>query len=113
VEVTKEDVARIAQLSRLRIGEDEAVRIAGELSRILDHVQLLQEVELSGTDEDVRPSEGPLPFRDPGLPADALASGAPGSQAPDWQDGFFAVPRLSALDSTSGPGRGDDEEPAG
>lgn len=43
--VTRDDVRHIASLARLRFSELEEERMAGELSRILEYVEKLQELE--------------------------------------------------------------------
>ena len=46
--VDKDTVLRIARLARIRIGEDEAEALTGELSNILDWVEQLGEVDTEG-----------------------------------------------------------------
>lgn len=96
--VSREDVAKIAELARLHPDEGAIERLTGELNGILEHVRVLGEVDVSEVDEDRWTLSEVEPFRDPGLPRDELAPGAPGDRAPQWRDGFFLVPRLPALD---------------
>jgi aspartyl-tRNA(Asn)/glutamyl-tRNA(Gln) amidotransferase subunit C len=44
----KATVARIAHLARIKVPEDEQDHLAGELSRILDFVEQLAEVDTEG-----------------------------------------------------------------
>jgi len=103
VGVSREDVARIAELARLCPDEEAMARLTSELNRILDHVRLLEEVDVSGVDESTRVTEGALPFRDPGTEPDLLTEGAPANCAPAWGEGFFSVPRIAALDGDNTP----------
>lgn len=103
--VSGDEVRRIAALARLRPDEAQVERLTGELNRILEHVDTLSEVDVSGVEEPLRLPERPVSFRDPALGPDPLEAGAPGEAAPDWRDGFFVVPRLPALE-------GDDREAA-
>jgi len=103
VSVSREDVARIAELARLRPDEASMARLTMELNRILDHVRLLEELDVSAIDESTRVTEGALPFRDPRTRADLLSEGAPANRAPAWGEGFFSVPRIAALDGDSTP----------
>jgi aspartyl-tRNA(Asn)/glutamyl-tRNA(Gln) amidotransferase subunit C len=43
--LTREDVLRLAHLSRLRLSDDEVERFQGELSKILDYVEQLDQVD--------------------------------------------------------------------
>ena len=93
---TRADVERLAELARLRLGDDELTRFAGQLARILAYADTVQQVDTS----DVPPTSHPLPdvtgrVRDdspaPSLDrADALAA-APES---DPAVGLFKVPRV-------------------
>lgn len=96
--VTEDDVRRIAALAHLRPDPEDVTRLTEELNGILDHVRALERLDLSDSEVEEPDSTRTMRFRDPGLPPDALADGAPASIAPRWEDGFFAVPRLPALD---------------
>lgn len=103
--VSRDEVRRIAALAGLHPGEAATERLREELARILEHVENLQEADVSGAgeplrlpDEPLRLPDEPVPFRDPSLEPDPLGGGAPGEIAPDWRDGFFAVPRLPAVE---------------
>ena len=109
--VSRGDVARIAELARLCPDEESMVRLTSELNRILDHVRLLEEVDISGIDESARVTEGALPFRDARTESDPLTEGAPANRAPAWSEGFFSVPRIAALDGDGAPVR--DSGPSG
>lgn len=84
---------RIAQLARVRVGEEELPAIAGELSAILGWVEQLGEVDVEGVEpmSAVMPLE--LPMRDDevtdGGIRDRVLANAPAARA-----GFFAVPKV-------------------
>ncbi len=46
--LTKEQVLHIAKLARLRLADDEAVKMQKELSAILDYIDTLKEVKTEG-----------------------------------------------------------------
>ena len=100
MDVTRDDVRKMATLARLRPQEEAVERLTRELNGILGHIRLLEEVEIAGADHAHWSVVEQAPTRDPSLPRDALATGAPGTIAPDWKEGFFAVPRLAALDNS-------------
>jgi aspartyl-tRNA(Asn)/glutamyl-tRNA(Gln) amidotransferase subunit C len=94
--IDRDQVLHVARLARLELSEDEVERVAGELAKILDHIDKISELDLEGVEptshvvdvgSSLRPDE-PCPS----LPADAaLAS------APDPADGGFRVPSPQAV----------------
>lgn len=99
--IDRRDVARIADLARLDIAEDELDSLARECRAILEHFEVLREAELPETPElegapeaHEPPSQraGPDPLR---LRPDEIA--------PAWVEGFFVLPRLAALDDVDEP----------
>lgn len=82
--ITKEDVQKLANLSRLKLSEEEITRFQGEMSSILAYVDKLKEVTGSESGpvmsvnrnvlrEDANPNEG-------GSYTRALVDGAPQHQ---------------------------------
>ena len=43
-------VLHVARLARLELSEDEVERMAGELSKVLDHIEHIRELDLAGVD---------------------------------------------------------------
>ena len=93
--IDREQVLHIARLARLRLTEDEVERMSAELSGILDHVEMLGELDLDGVEptthvvvlENVLRADDPVPSLD----RDRALSGAPDSAA-----GSFRVPSPQA-----------------
>jgi aspartyl-tRNA(Asn)/glutamyl-tRNA(Gln) amidotransferase subunit C len=84
-------VLHVARLARLELSEDEVQKMAGELSKVLEHIEKIRELDLEGVDptshvvdvtEALRPDE-PRPCLPPEV---ALAS------APEPLEGGFGVP---------------------
>jgi aspartyl-tRNA(Asn)/glutamyl-tRNA(Gln) amidotransferase subunit C len=84
-------VLHVARLARLRLDEDEVQRMAAELSKVLDHVERIRELDLTGVPPTshvvdvtgvLRPDE-PLPS----LPREIVLAAAP-----EPVDGGFGVP---------------------
>jgi aspartyl-tRNA(Asn)/glutamyl-tRNA(Gln) amidotransferase subunit C len=46
--LTREDVLKLAALSKLRLSDEEIEKLRSELSEILDYVQILDSVDTSG-----------------------------------------------------------------
>ena len=91
--VSNDDVRYIADLARLQFNEEETQKMAGEMSKILDYMETLEEVDT----EDVKPLKHviDLEYRlrkdEAGEPLDheeALKN------APDADTDYFSVPRV-------------------
>ena len=81
--VTREEVAKIASLARIKMGEDELERMVPELNGILAWVEQLGEVDCSGVEPMTAVIPNTLRLRD-----DVLAN------APAAEHGFFGVPKV-------------------
>jgi aspartyl-tRNA(Asn)/glutamyl-tRNA(Gln) amidotransferase subunit C len=44
----RSQVLHVARLARLQLSEDEVERMAGELSKVLDHIEKIRELDLEG-----------------------------------------------------------------
>ncbi|MFZ0694617.1 MAG: Asp-tRNA(Asn)/Glu-tRNA(Gln) amidotransferase subunit GatC [Alphaproteobacteria bacterium] len=89
----KATVAHIAALARIKLKEDELERMAGELSRILDWIEQLNEVAAENVPPLASVVDTKLPFRkdvvtDGNYAADIVAN------ATDAAHGFFTVPKV-------------------
>lgn len=101
--VTHDDVRHIANLARLGIDPSRLDDLVRELNGILVHMEVLQQVDTSDADEQVRAgaesagtplrsdSSGPIPMQ---LPLESFA--------PAMRDGFITVSRLEQFVSTDG-----------
>lgn len=49
--VTKDEVKKLAELSRIALSDDEVVKLQGEIDSILSYVDTIQKVELPKTPE--------------------------------------------------------------
>ena len=89
--IDRDQVLHVARLSRLALTEEELERIPGELSKILEHVEKMDELDL----EDVEPTAHVVELQNvlredvprPSLPREVALAGAP-----DVADGGFRVP---------------------
>ena len=111
-EIDREQVRHVARLARLELSGEEVDRLSDELGRVLSRFRELEEAEVEGTGHgtgeesagesaDVEAGGDGSGLRPDEPDADPLARG-PGELAPEWEDGFFLVPRLQALGDDAG-----------
>ena len=89
--IERDQVVHVARLARLRLTEDELERMSSELSKILDHVDKISELELEGVAptshvvelENVLRADEPRPS----WPRERMLE-----SAPDAAEGGFRVP---------------------
>lgn len=89
----RDTVRRIAHLARVRVPEEDLDGLAGELSKILDWVEHLNEVDTTDVEPMASVSSLTLPWRadevtDGHYPERVLAN------APDRVGDFYAVPKV-------------------
>jgi aspartyl-tRNA(Asn)/glutamyl-tRNA(Gln) amidotransferase subunit C len=93
MQITKEEVERVAKLARLEITEAEKEVFSKHLSSILTYIDKLKTLNTEGVEPTATVLEQTNVFREdqarPCLPAEkALAN------APESEDGFFVVPKI-------------------
>jgi len=94
-DLTRDDVAKVARLARLRLTEAELDRFTEQLGKVLEHARDLNLIDLEG----VAPTAHPFALTnvvrgdivEPSLPREVVLA-----MAPDAEDGRFAVPRIIA-----------------
>lgn len=91
--ISREEVEELALLARLRLGDDEAERLRGELSAILDYVAQLSEVDTQGVEPMTHAVPLDCPLR-PDVVAPSLSTDEALAGAPRTADDFFVVPRI-------------------
>ena len=96
--VTREEVAKIASLARIKMGEDELERMVPELNGILAWVEQLGEVDCSGVEPMTAVIPNTLRLRDDVVDADPKTAGGRRDDvlatAPAAEHGFFGVPKV-------------------
>ena len=93
MEVDEATVRRIARLARIKITDEEAAGLQGELSGILQWVEQLGEVDTS----DVEPMTRVVPInlkRREDVVNDGEKAAEVVQNAPMSEDGFFVVPKV-------------------
>jgi aspartyl-tRNA(Asn)/glutamyl-tRNA(Gln) amidotransferase subunit C len=91
--VTVEDVRAVAQLARLRFTPEEEQKLIGELNRILEYMDKLNELDT----QSVEPTAHVLPLVNAFRPDEVHAFPAAAELlaiAPQRQEGYFKVARI-------------------
>lgn len=91
------EVRRIAELAGLELSEVEARRLAGELDAMLERLEELRALEPDVAEVRDASADSELRLR-PDAPAPEPLARGPEDFAPAWQEGFFVLPRVSAMD---------------
>src|SRR5512134_2768997 len=93
MEITKQEVEKVAKLARLEITEVEQAAFVKQLSQILTHVETLKQYDTDGVEPTATVLGQVNVFRDdvirPSLPVEKALANAPEREA----DGF-SVPRI-------------------
>jgi aspartyl-tRNA(Asn)/glutamyl-tRNA(Gln) amidotransferase subunit C len=89
--IDRDQVLHVARLARLRLTDEALERMPGELSKILEHVEKMDELDLDGVEPTSHVVELQNVLREdeprPCLPQEKALAGAP-----DVADGGFRVP---------------------
>ena len=93
--IDREQVLHVARLARLKLGDDEVQRMTGELSKILDHVEKIGELDLDGVPPTTHVVEVANALR-PDEPRPCLPREVALAQAPAVAEGGFLVPSPQA-----------------
>jgi aspartyl-tRNA(Asn)/glutamyl-tRNA(Gln) amidotransferase subunit C len=91
--ISDEQVRHVANLARLGLTDDEIEKMGGQLDAILDSIEQIQELDLSG----VPPTANPLDLSNvlrPDEPRPEFSQEQALSPAPERVDDLFAVPRI-------------------
>jgi aspartyl-tRNA(Asn)/glutamyl-tRNA(Gln) amidotransferase subunit C len=97
--IGRDEVLHVAKLAELAVAETELDRLVEQMNRIVDYVAQLDEVRSDRVPDAFLPGpptvrlrddvEGPMPLARP-----------PVALAPEFEDGFFVVPRHGAMEDT-------------
>ncbi len=93
--IDREQVLHVARLARLELSDEEVGRASGELSKILDHIETIGELDLAGVTPTAHVVEVDSALRDD-VPHESLPRDVALAQAPDVADDGFRVPSPQA-----------------
>ncbi len=96
--VDKQTVAKIAGLARIKMGDDQLEALVPELNNILDWVEQLGEVDVTGVEPMAAVIPGAMRLRADEVDADPKTGGGRQgdvlANAPAAEHGFFGVPKV-------------------
>jgi aspartyl-tRNA(Asn)/glutamyl-tRNA(Gln) amidotransferase subunit C len=91
--ISREEVEHVARLARLHFDDEEFTNLQSELSQIIDYVQQISELDLSG----LEPTSHAVALKNvlrPDEPVPGLSNEDAMSNGPDVERGQFVVPRI-------------------
>ena len=91
--LSNRDVAKVASLARLALGDAELARMTGELSKIVGFVSMLGELDTTGVVPLAHPLDTQNVFRDD-VPATSLSPAEALQSAPRHDGECFLVPAV-------------------
>lgn len=92
-QITPEEVARIAELARLSLTDEEAVAMQHDLARILEYVEMLEELDTHGVEPTAHTFAVATPTR-ADVPSTPLDPELAVSNAPEKAGTAFLVPKV-------------------
>lgn len=91
--LSRDDVAKVARLARLRLSDDELDRFTGQLADVLAHAEDLQRLDVTDVAETAHPY-GLVNVMREDVVGECLDRDEVLACAPDAEDGRFGVPRI-------------------
>lgn len=92
--IGKEDVLHVARLAELQVADAEVAPLVRQLNGIVAFVAQLGEAEIPAATPEFAVGPARVTLREDVVAPEPLARSAE-RMAPDWQDGFYVVPRLA------------------
>jgi aspartyl-tRNA(Asn)/glutamyl-tRNA(Gln) amidotransferase subunit C len=95
--IRRDEVLHVAKLAELAVSESELDRLVEQMNRIVDYVAQLDQVQSDRVLEAFQPGPSAVRLRDDVVGPMPLAR-PPAALAPEFEDGFFVVPRHGAME---------------
>jgi aspartyl-tRNA(Asn)/glutamyl-tRNA(Gln) amidotransferase subunit C len=93
MKISKDEVLHVASLARLELSEDAIITFAGQIDKILAHVDSLQKVDTQGVVPTSHAISLTNAFREDEIRA-PLEVSVSLANAPEKEDGSFIVPKV-------------------
>ena len=91
MEITQQEVEKVAKLARLALTDIEKAAFAKQLSQILTHVETLKQYDTTGVEPT---ATGHVNVFRPDIARPSLSVERAVDNAPESADGFFVVPKI-------------------
>jgi aspartyl-tRNA(Asn)/glutamyl-tRNA(Gln) amidotransferase subunit C len=91
----RSQVLHVARLARLDLNDQEVQRMAAELTKVLDHIEKIRELDLDGVSPTSHVTDVTMALR-PDEPESCLPPEVALAQAPEPLEGGFGVPTPGA-----------------
>lgn len=98
--IGRDDVLHVAKLAELKVTEQEVGLLVQQLNGIVDFVAQLASAEVPAGTPEFKVGPLQVALRADVVAPEPLARSAE-RMAPDWQDGFYVVPRLAHQEGES------------
>jgi aspartyl-tRNA(Asn)/glutamyl-tRNA(Gln) amidotransferase subunit C len=95
--IGRDEVLHVAKLAELAVKEEELSRLVDQLNRIVDYVAQLNQVPGDRIADAFIPGPQSVGLREDVINPVPLAR-PPAAIAPEFKDGFFLVPRHTAME---------------
>ena len=96
--VTKEEVKKIATLSKLSLSESELKNHTNDMNNILEYMDLLNEIDTSNTKELVNVHDATSDLREDNS-EDSIPKDKVIDNSPDFEDDYIKIPLVVKKDS--------------
>ena len=93
MKIDKKQVEYVANLARIALDEDEVEKFTGQLSKIIEYVEKLNELDTTGVEPMAHATGLANVFRED-VPGESLPPEKALENAPDREGNFFRVPRI-------------------
>lgn len=98
--IGRDDVLHVAKLAELKVADHEVAPLVQQLNGIVDFVAQLASADVPAGTPEFTVGPARLALRTDVVAPEPLARSAE-RMAPDWQDGFYVVPRLAHQEGES------------
>ena len=95
--IGRNEVLHVTRLAELAVRDEELDRLVSQLNRIVDYVAQLDQVPADRMAEPFLPGPPAAVLRED-VPDPVPLARPPAEFAPEFQDGFFLVPRHGAME---------------
>jgi len=93
VHLTAEEIRKVAALARLTLTEEEVARMTADITRILDYVAKLDELDTGNVEATSHVVMMETPFRHDVVTSTPSVESSL-ANAPEREDGYFVVPAI-------------------